>query len=240
MTGVVVLLPPSEGKAPGGNRPPWRPGSGRFGRQLSHSRRAVAEALAAAAGGDAKLLGVSGTHLERARAANAGVVGAPTLPAAERFTGVVWEHLDLGGLPPAARRRAAERIVVINALAGASAIDDPLPDFRLKLSVSLPPLGRLAAHWRRALSDVLNEAFAGALVVDLLPGEHAAAWEPDPTRFDLVDVDLVDTGGRKVGHAAKAAKGLLARALMSAPSSRSAARLLTDGWEHGGFRAVAK
>jgi len=203
-------------------------------------RTEVADALAALDGGDAKLLGVSGAHLDRARAANAAVIGAPTLPAVSRFTGVVWEHLDVAGLGVAARRRAAERIVVVNALAGANAIDDPLPDFRLKLSASLPPLGRLAAHWRSTLSGVLNDAFAGGLVVDLLPTEHAAAWEPDTSRFDLVAVDLVDGAGRRVGHAAKAAKGLLARALVTAPSRTAASRLLDGGWEGGGFRAEVR
>ena len=236
----MVLLPPSEGKASGGTRPPWRPGSGRFGRRLGRRRTEVAEALAAVGGGDARLLGVSGGHLERARAANAAVVGAPTLPAVERFTGVVWEHLDIASLGVAARRRAAERIVVVNALAGASAIDDPLPDFRLKLSAALPEIGRLATHWRPVLSEVLNEAFAGSLVVDLLPAEHAAAWEPDPARVELVAVDLVDEAGRRVGHAAKAAKGLLARALVAAPSAAAARRLLDGGWRGGGFRGVVR
>ena len=235
-----MLLPPSEGKAPGGVRPRWRPGSGRFGRRLGRTRTEVAEALAGIGGGDARLLGVSGAHLERAQTANAGVVGAPTLPAFERFTGVVWEHLDVAGLGTAARRRAAERIVVVNALAGASALDDPLPDFRLKLSASLPGLGRLATYWRDVLTATLNEAFAGSLVVDLLPAEHAAAWEPDPSRFEFAGVDLVDDAGRRVGHAAKAAKGLLARALVTAPSRAAAARLLDGGWEGGGFRAEVR
>lgn len=240
MSGVVVLLPPSEGKAPGGAQPRWRPGSGRFGRRLGRRRTEVAEALAAVGGGDARLLGVSGPHLERARAANTAVIGAPTLPAVERFTGVVWEHLDVSSLGVAARRRAAGRIVVVNALTGASTIDDPLPDFRLKLSATLPGIGRLAAHWRPTLSEVLNEAFAGSLVVDLLPAEHAAAWEPDTTSVELVAVDLVDDAGRRVGHAAKAAKGLLARAIVSAPSVAAARRLLEVGWQGGGFRGVVR
>lgn len=240
MGDVVVLLPPSEGKAPGGGRPPWRAGSGRFGRRLGRTRAAVAEALADAGGGDGRLLGVSGDHLARAQAANVAVVGAPTLPAAERFTGVVWEHLDLDGLSAAERRRATERIVVINALAGASALDDPLPDFRLKLSVSLDGIGKLATLWRGVLSEVLNDAFAGHLVVDLLPAEHAAAWEPDTSRFDHVPVDLVDGDGRRVGHAAKAAKGALARQLVTARGAAAAAALLDDGWESGGFWAVSR
>ena len=142
---LAILLPPSEGKAPGGGAPPWRPGSGRFGRALRAHRLEVAEALAAAEGGDARLLGVKGDALARARAANRALLGAPTLPAAQRFTGVVWEHLDVAGLDPEARARAADAVVVVSALLGLSALDDPVPDHRCKLSVSLPPLGRLSA-----------------------------------------------------------------------------------------------
>lgn len=211
-----VLLPPSEGKAPGGGRPRWRPGSGRFGRRLGGHRRQVAEALAAVDGGDQRLLGVGGPTLDRARAANRALVDAPTLPAGERFTGVVWGHLDLATLSPPARARADDGVLVVSALLGVCALGDPVPDFRCKLSASLPRLGRLAPWWRPHLSAVLDDALAGSLVVDLLPQEHAAAWTPDPSRYDHRRVRLTDDRGRTVGHDAKAAKGRLARALLSA------------------------
>jgi uncharacterized protein len=235
VTDVTILLPPSEGKAPGGTRPTWKPGSGRFGRKLSSTRAQVASALAAIDGGDARLLGVGGAHLERARAANASVVGAPTLPAWQRFTGVVWGHLDVAGLDPAARQRASDRIVVVSALAGLSALDDPLPDFRLKMSANPGGLGRVASLWRPVLSPVLNAAARGGLVVDLLPAEHAAAWDPDPVGCEVASVDLIDDAGRRVGHAAKAAKGLLAAELVTA-ADRDAVAALLDGTHHvGGF-----
>jgi cytoplasmic iron level regulating protein YaaA (DUF328/UPF0246 family) len=232
---VVILLPPSEGKAPGGGRPYWRPGSGRFGRSLRHHRVQVAAALAAAGGGDARLLGVSGAHLQRAQAANATCVDAPTLPAWQRFTGVVWEHLDVAGLDADARRRASDRIVIVSALTGLSALDDPVPDFRLKMSVTLAGLGRVAPWWRPALSEVLNRACSGALVVDLLAGEHAAAWDPPTSGCEVVRVDLVDAAGRRAGHAAKAAKGMLAGELVRAVSRRDAAALLGGDHRVGGF-----
>lgn len=229
---LAILLPPSEGKAPGGGAPRWSPRSGVFGPRLGAPRRAVAEALADAGGGDAALLGVTGPTLERARAANVALLGAPTLPAAARFTGVVWEHLAVDALPTAARRRAGDGVVIVSALAGLSALDDPLPDFRLKLSATLAPMGRLAAWWRPQLSPVLDRHLDGALVVDLLPQEHRAAWEPDPSRYDLRRVRLVGPDGRTAGHGAKAAKGALARALLTA---RNPARVLSAG-EMDGFR----
>ncbi len=240
MPGVVILLPPSEGKAPEGGRPPWSPASGRFGRKLAAGRRQVAAALGAVGGGDAKMLGVSGAHLERARAANVACVGAPTLPAWQRFTGVVWDHLDVGTLSAAARRNATERLVVVNGLAGLSGLDDPLPDFRLKMSVAPGAVGRVANHWRPLISPVLNDLGAGGLVVDLLPAEHAAAWDPEPGRYELVRVDLVDGAGRKAGHAAKAAKGLLARQLVSASGAKAVHGLLDGGHTVGGFTVTPR
>ena len=135
----ALLLPPSEGKAPGGGAPGWDPASGRFGAELGPQRAAVARALARARGGDQKLLGVKGEELARAKDANSSLLdGAATLPAWERFTGVVWEHLLGSGrlgapddpLPKAARRQAASSVLVISALTGLTAWDDPVPDFR--------------------------------------------------------------------------------------------------------------
>lgn len=231
---LTILLPPSEGKAAGGNLPGWDPATGAFGADLAHHRTRIAKALARARGGNQKLLGVGGATLDRARAANRELLGAPVLPAGERFTGVVWDHLDLGTLAPAARRRAGASIVVVSGLAGLVAVDDPLPDHRLKLSVSLGSLGRIASFWREPLSATLNEHLDGHLVIDLLPAEHAAAWQPDPERYDLRRVRLVDFEGRTAGHGAKAAKGTFARALLT---SRAPEREL-DRWQHPEFSLV--
>ncbi len=240
MPNIVILLPPSEGKAPGGGRPPWNPASGRFGRTLGRGRRAVASALVAVGGGNQVLLGVGGAHLERAKAANTTCVGGPTLPAWQRFTGVVWDHLDVASLPTAARRRATDRLVVVSGLAGLNGIDDPLPDFRLKMSVGLGDIGKVAAHWRPLISPAINDLGAGGLVVDLLPAEHAAAWEPEPDRYTLVRVDLVDEAGRKAGHAAKAAKGLLARQLVTASGPKAVLALLDGNHHVGGFTVTPR
>lgn len=224
----ALLLPPSEGKAPGGGEPGWDPASGRFGAELGPQRAAVARALARARGGDQKLLGVKGEALERAIRANRRLVGAPCLPAAERFTGVVWDSLDVTGLPVAARQRAVESVLVISALGGIVALDDPVPDHRLKLSASLAPVGRLATFWRPAVTAALHDRLAGALVIDLLPGEHAAAWVPDPGRITHRRVRLVGREGEIGGHVAKAAKGRLARSLLRSADPERALRRWRD------------
>jgi hypothetical protein len=138
----------------------------------------------------------------------------PTLPAWQRFTGVVWDHLAPGELSGPSFARAEESVLVVSAVAGLSAWSDPVPDFRLKLSVSLGAPGRLDRFWRPTLSALLDDHLAGRTVVDLLPNEHRAAGVPSPDRYELIRPMLTTSDGRPAGHDAKAAKGLLARALL--------------------------
>lgn len=214
-TSFLLLLPPSEGKEPGGDpATPWSLDSGRFGPDLAPLRSGVVKALRRAGGGTPALLGAKGDLLDRARAANRTLLGAPTLPAFRRYSGVVWEHLDLPGLPAPARRSAAARIVVPSGLLGLSMAGDPIPDYRLKMGVGLAPLGNLAAWWREDVSVALGRIARGRMVIDLLPQEHRAAIDPAAVP-GLVRVDLVSKkGGRVGGHDAKAAKGRLARHLL--------------------------
>ena len=210
---IWVLLPPSEGKTPGGDGPGWEPESGAFPELAGHRVR-VANALRRSKGGTKKSLGADGALLKRSKAANLAVLGGPTMPAWQRFSGVVWEALGPADLPARARRRAETGVLVVSAVAGLSAWSDPVPDFRLKLSVAVPPIGRLAAFWQQPLTQVLNDRVEGATVVDLLPNEHRAAWTADPSRYDLVRPLLATRDAKPAGHAGKATKGRLARALL--------------------------
>ena len=242
----VILLPPSEGKAEGGRpRTKWKPASGTFGPVLGAQRLEVATALAAQGGGTAALLGVGGKHLERAQVANRSVVGAPTLPAAERYTGVVWDHLDLAGMTAAQRDRALPRIIVPSGLMGATLAGDPVPDYRLKMGARPPGFGgTMAKWWREAVSEAVNTYAAGCVVIDLLPAEHRGAYSPDPSVIaEHVVVDLVTPTGKAGGHDAKTAKGLLARhLLLTTPMIASHKELAaaTKKFSDKAFRVVTK
>jgi cytoplasmic iron level regulating protein YaaA (DUF328/UPF0246 family) len=224
----MLLLPPSVGKAEGGGkrRAPWTPQAGSSGVRLGDHRAAVVDALNAVHGGGEKLLGVRGDHLLRAQSANCSLIGAPTLPAWQRYTGVVWDHLGPATLTPAAHKQ----IVVVSGLLGLVRGDDPVPDYRLKMGANLSPLGRLSTWWRHTLTAEVERLAKRRFVVDLLPQEHRAALELDGV--EGVSLTLVDPTGKPGGHFAKAAKGELARAI------------LTDGigainsWRHPQFELV--
>ncbi len=215
-----LLLPPSEGKALGGTGPIWTPGVGRFV-ELERNRSTLVRRLARLRGGNEKLLGVGGHHLVAARLANATLQEAPTLPAWQRYTGVVWGGLDVASLPAAARRRAMSSVVVVSGLLGLVALDDPTPEYRLKIGASLAPYGKLSTWWRPVLAETLSAWAAPRFVVDLLPNEHRAACERAEMRG--VRVAFVERDGKVAGHDAKVAKGRLARHLLTTPGDPMAA-----------------
>jgi cytoplasmic iron level regulating protein YaaA (DUF328/UPF0246 family) len=219
---MFVLLPPSEGKEDGGQpRTKWSPSQGTFGKALNAHRKAIASALHDAGGGSATLLGVSGKNLARAQAGNSSLVGSPTLAACERYSGVVWSHLDLPTLTPTQRSFARDHIVVVSGLLGAVLGGDPTPDYKLKMSARLSinhlPVQTMSKLWREPVSTAVNNFCAGHLVVDVLPQDHRGIFLPDLSQLKgYVAVDLVTKlNGKAGGHDAKAAKGLLVRHLFS-------------------------
>ena len=233
---MIILLPPSEGKAEGGlPRTSWNPAKGTTGRALGPLRHEIARVLARSGGGNQALLGVKGDHLARARRVNSALIGSPTLPAWERYTGVVWDHLDLGSFTPSARARALSSILVPSGVMGLARADDPVPDYRLKMGAALPGIGKVSTFWRDAVTDELARLAGTAGVIDLLPQEHRGAFDWSRVQ-NVVRVDLVSrTGGTVGGHNAKAAKGLLARHLLTVRTGTTAARVAS--FTHDGYSA---
>lgn len=190
----VILLPPSESKAAGGSGLGWRAGTMVDG-GLDRSRREV---------------------LRAARAVRATPRRAATLPAMERYTGVLYKELSWATLPMAARRRGEGQVRTVSGLWGLVAPADPIPPYRLKMSASLEGHGRLSTWWRPRLPRVLAPLTVGALVWDLLPIEHEAAMDWTvcaPAR--RVTVRFLDAEGRTVSHWNKLLKGSLVRWLLT-------------------------
>ena len=235
----LILLPPSEGKAPGGDGPPWQPGSMAF--DLDDRRVAVIaglrRAMRSAEPARRALLGVKGEALAAATAADREVTTAPTRPAIERYTGVLYDALDVPTLPVAARRRLDGSVVILSGLWGLVAPSDRIPDYKLKMGAALPGTGKLSSFWRDALTARLVEAAGRRRIWNLLPQEHDAAWRP-PVGTEQLSVTFLEPGRNgslvAVAHWNKFLKGALVRHLLTHPGTD--ARSLAD-WEHpAGYR----
>jgi cytoplasmic iron level regulating protein YaaA (DUF328/UPF0246 family) len=141
------------------------------------------------------------------------------MPAAQVYTGVLYEALGLTRLPPAARARADESVVIVSALFGALRPRDAIPAYRLSMDVDLPGVGPLANAWRAALAPVLAEAAGDGLVVDCRSSTYAAAWRPSRERAAnvlAVRVLREQAGVRSVvSHMAKQTRGAVARRLLT-------------------------
>jgi cytoplasmic iron level regulating protein YaaA (DUF328/UPF0246 family) len=209
---VLVLLPPSETKARGGDGAPLDLAA-LSAPELTPVRTEIAETLvkvSADAPAARAALGLSPAQddeIER----NAALWTSPTMPALERYTGVLYDALDVPTMTRSQRARADRRLAVGSALFGLVRGEDRIPAYRLSAGSSLPGLPTLRALWKPALSPVL--AAADELVVDLRSGSYAAL-APVPGAVTLAVLSERPDGTRSVvSHFNKAHKGRVARML---------------------------
>jgi cytoplasmic iron level regulating protein YaaA (DUF328/UPF0246 family) len=214
---VYVLLPPSETKAPGGDGPSLDLAALGFP-DLNPLRSELIDRLTDLCADPTKArpaLGVSARQ-DAEIAATAKLRTTPTRPALHRYTGVLYDQLGVAGLPPAARARAAERLLITSALFGLVRGGDPIPAYRFSAGSRVPGHRPVAAAWRPALTPVL--AGLDGLVVDLRSGAYAAFAPVRGAVTVRVLSEAVpgDPSTRSiVSHFSKAAKGRLARALVA-------------------------
>lgn len=217
---MLILLPPSEGKAaPPRRGRPLDLASLSFP-ELTVRRLAMLDALATVSARDDALavLGVGASLAEELRR-NTHLSDVPVRPASAVYTGVLYAALDWPTLPAGAKRRAASRMIVISALWGALRPADAVPPYRLSMSVRLPGIGPLTTAWRPHLTPVLDAAAADAgVILDCRSEAYAKAWTPrgeTAERTAAVRVWRDGPGGRiVVSHLAKHTRGLIARDLL--------------------------
>ncbi|MFG2077603.1 YaaA family protein [Nonomuraea maritima] len=203
---MLILLPPSEGKASEGSGPPV--GELSFASLSKHRTRVLNALIRASKRRDAlETLGLT-PGLAGELAKNLELKTAPTLPAADLYTGVLYDNLGLGTLDGEARSRAEESVLIFSGLWGVVRVNDRIPPYRLSIGVSLPPIGGLAAFWRPPLTKELDRL--PGLVVDLRSATYAGAWQPG----DRAVTVRVFRDGKVVSHMAKATRGVIARALL--------------------------
>ncbi|MGH3647121.1 MAG: YaaA family protein [Micromonosporaceae bacterium] len=230
---MLVLLPPSETKADGGDGPPLDLDALSFP-QLTPVRRKLADALVALADDvPASLAALGLTERQTAEVTrNRALRTSPTLPALCRYTGVLYDALDVPGMSRAERRRAEARLAVGSALFGVVRGADAIPAYRLSGGSVLPSVGPLRGLWRPALEPALAET---DLLIDLRSGVYANLGAPD----NAVTVRVVDAEKRlAISHFNKAHKGRLAWMLATAPRTPTTVTGLLRTAGRAGFRLV--
>lgn len=189
---TIILIPPSEGKADGGENAPLRSVSG-----------LVADLIAAIKEADPKkLYGLKEKALEKAIAVNDEVLSSKTMPAIERYTGVVYDAIDYQTLKK--KSDFDEKVLIVSGLFGLVRPTDLIPNYRLKIDKL-----KAARLWKQSNSEQLKDAF----VIDLLPQAHKKAVE----YANGIAVEFVlKKAGKKMpaGHQGKHIKGRFVRWLV--------------------------
>lgn len=212
---MLVLLPPSEGKTAPAAGAPVDLAELAFAAELTAPRRKLLAALEGLARAPRKravaMLGISASQADEV-AVDAELAGAPAAPAAEVYSGVLYDRLGLAGLPAVAQ----EKVLIASALWGAVRPQDRIPYYRFAMKAKLKGIGALAGFWREALAAALPDE-EGELVVDMRSGAYAAAWKPK--RAELISVRAFsESGGERkpISHMAKAVRGDVAKVLLAA------------------------
>lgn len=224
---MLILLPPSEGKASPASGPRLALTKLSFP-ALTDTRREVADALLRlCAGPPAKArttLGISARQQEELDR-NRALLSAPTAPAGEVYSGVLYDALDLASLDARSRRRAESDIAIASALFGLLRLADRIPAYRLSGDTTLPGVGRLSSAWQRPVAEAIRGTAGRGVVLDLRSSAYVALG---PVPSELADRTVVarvlqEKGGKRsvVSHHNKATKGRMVRALLSQAKPRT-------------------
>ena len=212
---MLILLPPSETKRDGGADGSALDLSALAFSELNPARRTVATALRSLARNlktmaSALKLGPN-QHAELLR--NRAFAKSPTMPAMDRYTGVLYDGFDAPSLSAEARLFAERHIVIHSALLGLVGAGDPIPAYRLSHDSRLPAMS-LKKVWRNSISAALQAR--DGLILDLR-SESYVGLGPAPARESSYYLRVVAEGedGRKraINHFNKKGKGEFVRAL---------------------------
>ena len=213
---MLLLLPPSETKRDGGmddaaldlaalSFPELAPQRKAALAALRSLSRSVSDSLEALSLGPTQRF-----EIDRNRALSR----APVMPALERYTGVLYDGLQVETLSAAEREFAARHVVIHSALFGLLRAGDPIPAYRLSHDSRLPGLS-LRRHWRESITAALGRE--PGLVLDMR-SESYATLGPAPASATYVRVVSEDARGRRVAlsHFNKKSKGEFTRAVIAA------------------------
>lgn len=204
---MLVLLPPSEGKAEPEAGEPVDFGALAFAEELGERRERLLEAF------------------------DPDLRDAPAAPAAEVYTGVLFKRLELPELSAKARRQ----VLIASGLWGVVRPDDRIPYYKFPPKTRLDGVGPPAAYWRPALVEALSDR-EGDLVVDMRSGAYATFWKPQRATLLPVRAFTESGGERKaVSHMAKAVRGDVARVLLAAKKTPRDPEDAAAVAEAGGF-----
>lgn len=230
---MKILLPPSETKRSGGTGGPLTFDQLALVELTGHREKIVSALIALAADPPEarRVLKLSDRQLGDIDH-NATLLTAPTMPAVDRYTGVLFDALDAASLDARGRSWLGKHVWIHSAPLGPVGALDLIPTYRLAAGTSLPGVAPLRRHWAEATTAAIAQE-APDFILDLR-SEAYLALGPLPADIHSAYVRVVTGQGRALNHFNKKAKGELVRALaVDRPRVRSVRSLINWATSRG-------
>ena len=200
---MKILIPPSEGKA---KIKPQEIIFSDTNFQFERNVKQVVRLLNLI--DDEDLRSIYGTSQEKAELfhrQNEDIFKSRCAHAIERYTGVVYQHLDWHTLSNDAKDYMNKNILIFSGLFGMTSPLTLIPDYKLKMNVL-----SLQYHWAPVLTEALKNE---DIIYDLLPQVYRKAYVPNKNTFQI-EFKVEGKGKTKAaGHYGKAVKGKFIRFL---------------------------
>ena len=200
---MKILIPPSEGKAK------IKPQEIKFEDTnflFERSVKQVVRLLNLIDNEDLRsIYGTSQEKSELFHRQNEDIFKSRCAPAINRYTGVVYQHLEWESLSKEAKEYMNKNILIFSGLFGMTTPSTLIPDYKLKMNVL-----SLQYHWAPILTEALKDE---ELIFDLLPQVYRKAYSPNKNTIQI-EFKVEGKGStRSAGHFGKAVKGKFIRFL---------------------------
>ena len=200
---MLILIPPSEGKNKiKSSDVLFKNTDFKFEREVNQVVRLLSLL------NDEDLKSIYGTSQEKSEAfhrQNQDIFNSHCAKAIERYTGVVYEHLDWSTLDSPSKKYLNKHVRIFSGLFGLLTPNTLIPNYKLKMNVL-----SLQYHWNPVITKELEKE---DIIFDLLPQVHRKAYKPSKN-VTKIDFSVVNKGKKTAaGHFGKAVKGKFIRFL---------------------------
>ncbi len=200
---MKILLPPSETKAVGGEQPPLAQAP--INDSLQQAREIIIESLIQLCSDPElakKALKLGPKQLDDIQR-NLELMNSPTMPAIDRYTGVLYDALKASGAV------GGNDVYIQSALFGLIPATTPIPYYRFSWDSKLPGIN-LKQHWKQAHQDFFEPS---EQVLDMRSKSYQELAPIDSSNSWVVEVFVEYANGERkpLNHFNKKAKGVFAR-----------------------------
>ena len=218
MTNYNILLPPSEGKIEGGKEKYIEAKSGHAFGFLEKDRifllKNLLDFISKANHSDLEKLFSVKSNISNIASFLENFDQKLTLPAIERYSGVMFSAIDYPSLDDAQKDRANNSILFIDALFGLLRLQDLIPNYKLAISAKFSDF-KIDHHWKKVLKNHLEEALKDKIILDILPQAHRKAVDISSENHYLINFfEIKNNKAKNAGHISKKLKGEFVRYIL--------------------------